>query len=279
MAVPRSVYAVSQTEIATQNDASAPVVQLRRLCKAFGRQKVLLDHADLEVRPGETLAIIGESGSGKSILLKIIMGLVDADSGQVLFKGRDVAQMEQENLDDLRREVGYVFQNDALFDSMTVLDNIGYAMREHTKASPEEIRARAIECLEKVGLEAWRLDLYPSELSGGQRKRVGIARAVAIKPEVVFYDEPTQGLDPQSITLIGRLIEELQAELQATSVIVTHDMRTAFTVADRIALLHEGQFQYVGTPIEFAQTQDEIVQEFIADALEELRELPFLQNP
>jgi len=279
VAVPRSVYAVSQTEIATQNDASAPVVQLRRLCKAFGRQKVLLDHADLEVRPGETLAIIGESGSGKSILLKIIMGLVDADSGQVLFKGRDVAQMEQENLDDLRREVGYVFQNDALFDSMTVLDNIGYAMREHTKASPEEIRARAIECLEKVGLEAWRLDLYPSELSGGQRKRVGIARAVAIKPEVVFYDEPTQGLDPQSITLIGRLIEELQAELQATSVIVTHDMRTAFTVADRIALLHEGQFQYVGTPIEFAQTQDEIVQEFIADALEELRELPFLQNP
>lgn len=257
---------------------NSPVVQIKELRKAFG-DRVLFDGLNLDVQAGETLAIIGESGCGKSILLKLIMGLLDADSGEILFKGEDVVQMDIEGLDRVRRQVGYVFQNDALFDSMTVLENIGYALTEHTSASLDEIRARAVECLEKVGLEAWRLDLFPSELSGGQRKRVGIARAVAIKPEVIFYDEPTQGLDPQSITLIGHLVEELQKELSATSVIVTHDMRTAFTVANRIALMHEGKFYYVGTPREFARSKDEVVQEFIADALEELQELPSLQDP
>lgn len=248
----------------------SPIVQLKGLRKAFG-DHVLFDSMDLEVLPGETLAIIGESGCGKSILLKVLIGLIEADGGEILFKGDDVREMDLDGLDGLRRQVGYVFQNDALFDSMTVLENIGYAMREHTASTPEEIRTRAIECLEKVGLEAWRLDLYPSELSGGQRKRVGIARAVAIKPEVVFYDEPTQGLDPQSITLIGKLVEGLQRELSATSILVTHDMRTAFTVANRIALMHEGRFHMVGTPQEFANSTDDVVQEFIADALEELR--------
>lgn len=268
------------TDSSPSSDASSevrPVIEIKQLRKAFG-DKVLFDGADLAVMPGETLAIIGESGCGKSVLLKLVMGLVDADAGEVLFKGEDVVTMDIEEIDRVRRQIGYVFQNDALFDSMTVLENIGYALKEHTQATPEEIRARAVECLEKVGLEAWRLDLFPSELSGGQRKRVGIARAVAIKPEVILYDEPTQGLDPQSITLIGRLVEELQAELSATSVIVTHDMRTAFTVANRIALVHDGRFYLVASPREFARSTDEVVQEFIADALEELRDLPSLQD-
>lgn len=256
---------------------SRALLEIRQLRKAFG-DKVMFDGADLSVMPGETLAIIGESGCGKSILLKMVMGLVDADGGEILFKGEDVVTMDLEAIDRVRRQVGYVFQNDALFDSMTVLENIGYALKEHTEATSEEIRARAVECLEKVGLEAWRLDLYPSELSGGQRKRVGIARAVAIKPEVLLYDEPTQGLDPQSITLIGRLVEGLQAELSATSIIVTHDMRTAFTVANRIALVHDGRFYLVASPREFAQSSDEVVQEFIADALEELRDIPALRD-
>jgi phospholipid/cholesterol/gamma-HCH transport system ATP-binding protein len=145
-------------------------------------------------------------------------------------------------------------------------------MREHTETGDTEIRARAAECLQFVGLEEWRLDMYPAELSGGQRKRVGIARAIAMKPEIMLYDEPTQGLDPQSITRIGELIAQLQRELNATSVIVTHDMRTAFDKADFIALLHDGRFEHVGTPKQFARNPAEPVREFIADALEELQE-------
>lgn len=253
--------------------------ELRGLCKAFDQDVTLIEDADLKVFEGETLALIGESGSGKSVLLKILMGLMEPDAGQVLFRGEDVHQMDQAALDDMRQQVGYVFQNDALFDSMSVLDNIGYGMREHTKATDEDILARAQDCLEFVGLERWRVKLYPAELSGGQRKRVGVARAIAMKPKVLLYDEPTQGLDPQSITRVANLITRLQEDLDATSVIVTHDMRTAFTTADRIALLHEGRFDYVGSPAQFAYHDAEPVKEFIADAMEEIQELPFLQNP
>lgn len=252
--------------------SAEPVIEIRNVHKAFGTLK-LLDDASLTIRKGETLAIIGESGCGKSVLLKIAMGLMDADGGEVFFKGRPVSTTRAEDLAELRQKAGYVFQADALFDSMTVLDNIGYGMREHTKASDQEIRDRATACLEFVGLEAWRLDLFPAELSGGQRKRVGIARAVAMRPEVLLYDEPTQGLDPQSITRIANLISRLQRELDATSIVVTHDMRTAFTVANRIALLHEGHFEHVGTPAQFAHSNAEPVREFIEDALEELEDL------
>lgn len=253
------------------------MVQLKGVGKAFG-DRVLLRDADLSVYASETLAIVGESGSGKSVLLKMVLGLMEADAGTILFKGQEVGDMDQAGLDQLRRQVGYVFQNDALFDSMTVLDNIGYAMREHTRATPEHIHERALECLQYVGLEPWRLEQFPSELSGGQRKRVGIARAVAIKPEIIFYDEPTQGLDPQSISRIALLIAGLQKQLRATSVIVTHDMRTAFTVADRVALLHDGRFDYHGTRREIAESDAEPVREFLGEALDELRELPFLSK-
>jgi phospholipid/cholesterol/gamma-HCH transport system ATP-binding protein len=245
--------------------------------KAFGAN-VLLRGASLVINKGETLAIIGESGSGKSIFLKMLIGLIDPDQGQIRFKGEDVVEMEQNKLDQVHRQIGYVFQNDALFDSMTILDNIGYGMREHTKSSEKEIRSRALECLEMVGLQSRILDLHPAALSGGMRKRVGIARAIAIGPEVLMYDEPTQGLDPQNITRIAEMIQKLQVQLQATSVVVTHDMRTAFGVSDRIALLDEQQFEYVGSPRELIHSEAPPVREFIAEAMEELRELPLMNE-
>jgi phospholipid/cholesterol/gamma-HCH transport system ATP-binding protein len=245
--------------------------------KAFGAN-VLLRDASLVINKGETLAIIGESGSGKSIFLKMLIGLIDPDQGQIRFKGEDVVEMEQNKLDQVHRQIGYVFQNDALFDSMTILDNIGYGMREHTKSSEKEIRSRALECLEMVGLQSRILDLHPAALSGGMRKRVGIARAIAIGPEVLMYDEPTQGLDPQNITRIAEMIQKLQVQLQATSVVVTHDMRTAFGVSDRIALLDEQQFEYVGSPRELIHSEAPPVREFIAEAMEELRELPLMNE-
>ena len=247
------------------------LIEIKGLYKAFD-DNVLFEGANLMIFEGETLAVVGESGSGKSVLLKMMMGLDEPDAGSIEFKGKNVMEMSQAELDEYRQKIGYVFQADALFDSMNVLENIGYSMREHTKASDAEIQARAAECLKFVGLEEWRLKLFPAELSGGQRKRVGIARAIAMKPEILFYDEPTQGLDPQSITRIGELIASLQHELNATSVIVTHDMRTAFDKANRIALLHEGRFEHVGTPKQFARNPAEPVREFIADALEELQE-------
>ncbi|MGH1345682.1 MAG: ABC transporter ATP-binding protein [Nannocystales bacterium] len=257
----------------------ATLFELRGLCKAFDADVPLLRDANLTVYEGETLAIIGESGCGKSVLLKMMMGLMEPDAGEILFRGKSVYDMNLEELGVMRKQVGYVFQNDALFDSMSVLDNIGYGMREHTKADDKEILDRAQDCLEFVGLERWRVKLYPAELSGGQRKRVGIARAIAMKPKMLLYDEPTQGLDPQSITRIANLIIRLRAELRATSVVVTHDMRTAFTAANRIALLHDARFDYVGSPAQFAYHDAEPVKEFIADALEEIQELPFLQAP
>jgi phospholipid/cholesterol/gamma-HCH transport system ATP-binding protein len=258
--------APSRTEV-----IEPPVIEIKGLCKAFD-DNVLFENANLTIYEGKTVAIVGESGSGKSVLLKIMMGLEEPDAGSIEFKGKNVFGMNQAELDEYRQQVGYVFQNDALFDSMNVLENIGYSLREHTKAGDAEIQARAAECLRVVGLEEWRLKLFPAELSGGQRKRVGIARAVAMKPSILFYDEPTQGLDPQSITRIGELIAQLQRELNATSVVVTHDMRTAFDKADFIALLHEGRFDHVGTPKQFARSPAEPVREFIADALEELQE-------
>jgi phospholipid/cholesterol/gamma-HCH transport system ATP-binding protein len=257
---------------------TTPVVELRDVTFGFG-DNVLLKGANLVLHPGETLAIIGESGCGKSVMLKMFIGLLRPQEGTVSFKGQNLAGIDQPALDAIRQQVGYVFQNDALFDSMTNVDNIGYSLREHSKAGDDEIRARALECLKSVGLEERVLDLRPSNLSGGMRKRVGIARAIAARPEVLLYDEPTQGLDPQNITRIGELIASLQRELSATSVVVTHDMRTAFGVADRIALMHEGHFPHVGTPRELLQSSEPAIREFIDDAMEELEALPGLASP
>lgn len=249
-----------------------PLIAVRKLGKAFG-PKVLLHDASLEVYKGETLAIIGESGSGKSVFLKMLIGLLEPDEGEILFKGENVASMDSDGLGKLHRQVGYVFQADALFDSMTIVDNVGYAMKEFTKSSDEEIRARAKTCIEMVGLKPHVLDLYPASLSGGMRKRAALARAIAIEPEVLLYDEPTQGLDPQNITRIAEMIEALQRDLHVTSVVVTHDLRTAFGVSNRIVMLHDTRFQYEGTPEEMMASTEVPVREFIDEAMDELREL------
>ncbi|MEM7153534.1 MAG: ATP-binding cassette domain-containing protein [Myxococcota bacterium] len=248
---------------------TAPLFEIRGLHKAFD-DLVLFEDTSLSVHRGETLSIIGESGCGKSIWLKMMIGLIEPDQGQILFRGEDVGRMNNEGLGKLRRSVGYLFQGGALFDSMTVVDNVGYALREHKKMPEDEIRERVSVCLEKVNLNRRILDQWPAELSGGMRKRVALARAIAVEPEVVLYDEPTQGLDPQSITIIAELISELQADLDITSVLVTHDMRCAFSVSDRIAMVHDRRMPYQATPQALAESTDPIVQEFISEALEEL---------
>lgn len=245
--------------------------ELQGVHKAFGEQ-VLFEDTSLVVRRGETLSIIGESGSGKSILLKMMIGLVPVDAGKILFRGEDVTQMSAEGLNRVRKSVGYVFQAGALFDSMTVLENVGYALREHKDLPAEAIRERVIDCLEKVNLDRRILDQWPAELSGGMRKRVALARAIAVQPEVVLYDEPTQGLDPQSITIIAEMISELQRTLDITSVLVTHDMRCALSVSDRIAMVHERGIPFVGTPDEMAASDHEVIKEFVEEALEEMKE-------
>ncbi len=243
--------------------------EVRGLEKAFG-SNVLFAGADLDVFEGETLAIIGESGSGKSIFLKMLIGLVEPDAGVILYKGRNIADFDQAALDNLHREVGYVFQNDAMFDSMTVLENVGYGLRGKSDA---EVRAIAEKFIEMVGLQIADLEKFPASLSGGMRKRAALARAIAVEPEIILYDEPTQGLDPQNITRIAEMIEQLQMELKGTSVVVTHDMRTAFGVSSRIVMLYGGKFAFEGTPEQLIEAREGPIHEFIQDAREELQAL------
>jgi phospholipid/cholesterol/gamma-HCH transport system ATP-binding protein len=230
--------------------------------KSFDAHMVY-DQMDLYVRKGETLTIIGGSGEGKSVCLKMMIGLLAPDSGDIRIQGASVLGQDDEGLRLVRRQVAYVFQGGALFDSMTVADNIGYGLREHTAQSDEEIRARAKHCLELVGLGAEVLDAMPSSLSGGMRKRVALARSIALEPEVILYDEPTTGLDPKNINRIGRMIRKLQHELGVTSVVVTHDMPMAAKASDRVAMLYEKRFPFVGTVDEMWNSDRPEVRDFI----------------
>ena len=250
------------------NEATAEIeniIEFQKVSKSF-REKIIYKDMDLAVRRGETLTIIGGSGTGKSVCLKMVIGLLHADSGQVLVDGNDVGEMNREDLQKVRRKVSMVFQSGALFDSMTVLDNVGYALREHTRDSDDEIRERVLKCLELVGLGREAnpeiLDLMPASLSGGMRKRVALARSIALAPDVILFDEPTTGLDPQNSTRISRMIRELQRELGVTSVVVTHDMALAWHVADRVAMLHAYHFPYVAPVDEFRRIEDPIVRDF-----------------
>jgi phospholipid/cholesterol/gamma-HCH transport system ATP-binding protein len=247
-------------------DGPEAVFQLRNVRKAFGDNVVFQD-VDIEVRPGETLTILGGSGLGKSVCLKMMIGLMMADEGEVLFHGQDVGQMDHEQLQALRRRVSMVFQGGALFDSMTVLENVGYALFEHTRQSDDEIRTRVIRCLEMVGLgldaDPEILEKMPASLSGGMRKRVALARSIAIGPEVILYDEPTTGLDPPNCDRIATMIRHLQRELRATSVVVTHDIDTAFMVSDRVAMLHDRRFPWVAPTEQFRALQAPEVRDFI----------------
>ncbi len=231
------------------------------LCKSFAEKKVL-DACDLAIHKGETLVVIGRSGQGKSVLLKLLVRLLEPDSGRVWLEGREVTGLSRAPLMELRKHFGMLFQGAALFDSMTVAENVGLILQEHTDWSAERIRARASECLELVGLRGVE-DKLPSALSGGMKKRAGLARAIVMQPQYILYDEPTTGLDPITADAINDLIVKLQRELQVTSVVVTHDMQSAYKVADRMAMLNEGRIIFQGSVAEVRSTDHEAVRQFI----------------
>jgi phospholipid/cholesterol/gamma-HCH transport system ATP-binding protein len=226
-----------------------PVIEFKGVTKKFG-SKLVLDNVDLGVRRGEVLVILGGSGTGKSVSLRQMNGLDHPDSGQVFVDGVDISHFDEDQLGPIRRKVGMLFQGGALFDSMTVFENIAFALREHTSMSERDIVHRVGEVLGFVNLGRDVERLLPSSLSGGMKKRVSLARTVALKPDVLLYDEPTTGLDPVTAMTINRLIVDLNKRLATTSVVVTHDITSALFVADRIAFLKNGRFAFIGTPEE-----------------------------
>jgi phospholipid/cholesterol/gamma-HCH transport system ATP-binding protein len=239
------------------------MIVLRGIRKTFGTQ-VVLDHVDFEVREGETVALLGPSGTGKSVLLKHIIGLIRPDAGAVIVDDREVGRLKRKELSELRSRIGYVFQNGALFDSMDVFENVRLGITDEDKYRDlEYCRKRVAECLRLVNLAPETRDKYPGELSGGMRKRVGIARAIAGSPKYLLYDEPTSGLDPVNADVIDELVKRLDNELGVTSVMVTHDVRGAFRVADRLALLTGGQIVQQGTQEEFLASRNPKVKEFL----------------
>jgi phospholipid/cholesterol/gamma-HCH transport system ATP-binding protein len=240
---------------------SSPLVRLVGVEKKLGRQRVLRG-VDLEIREGEKMVIIGRSGGGKSVLLKHILGLMQPDAGEVWFRNHDLAQLNEEQMVPLRKETGMLFQNGALFDSLTVGENVAFPLREKGGIKEEEIEAEVARALKIVDLPRQE-SKWPSELSGGMRKRVALARAAIARPALMLYDEPTSGLDPIVSDSINKLMVRLGEELNMTSVIVTHDMVSARVVGDRIALLHEGRIYCVDEPKAVLESQDPIVKRFV----------------
>jgi phospholipid/cholesterol/gamma-HCH transport system ATP-binding protein len=236
-------------------------IQLSNVVKAFGA-RTILDGVSLEVRESETLAIIGTSGVGKSVLLKTIVGLLEPDRGSVSVDGQNVALLAREQLYALRRKVGYVFQFAALFDSMSVFDNVAMGLRRMDTMSESEIEQRVEEALQRVDMQGFERRM-PGQLSGGQRKRVGLARAVATYPKYLLYDEPTTGLDPVTTAVIDELILRMARELGVAGVVVTHDLKSAFRVASRIAMLHDGKIRFVGSPTDLQNARDPVVRAFV----------------
>jgi phospholipid/cholesterol/gamma-HCH transport system ATP-binding protein len=229
--------------------------------KSFG-PKTVLDGLTLEVPTGETMAIIGQSGSGKSVTLKLLIGILEPDAGRILLDGTDLVALDGTARQAVSRKFGMLFQGAALFDSMTVAENVAFGLDRHTELGPEEKRARVTESLEKVGLRNVE-HLMPHELSGGMKKRVGLARAIAYRPEIILYDEPSTGIDPIRADAINELINLLKTEMGVTSIVITHDMVSAYKVADRIAMLYEGRIVAVGTPSEIRESPNPVVQQFI----------------
>jgi phospholipid/cholesterol/gamma-HCH transport system ATP-binding protein len=240
------------------------MIELRGVKKRFGAQ-VILDGVDFDVREGETVALLGPSGTGKSVLLKTIIGLITPDAGQVIVDGKDVPLLKRDELAELRKTIGYVFQNGALFDSMNVFENVRLGIVDEKKFKDVAYaKERVTQCIKLVNLQPdVVMQKFPAELSGGMRKRVGIARAIAGQPKYLLYDEPTSGLDPVNSDIIDALVQRLDQELGVTSVMVTHDVRGAFRVANRLALLSEGKVVMQGTPQEFLASDHPKVKAFL----------------
>lgn len=247
---------------AEEDDDEHPIVELDNVSLAFDYP--VLEDISLTVEKGETVVIVGESGTGKSTILKLILRLLVPDKGRVLIMGDDIVSLSFDEALDVRQSMGMVFQGAALFDSLTVFDNVAYPLREHTKLTEDEIEAHVREKLEFVDLDPDKvMDSLPAELSGGMKKRVGIARGMANDPQIMLYDEPTSGLDPLTTGTITRLIMKLQRELGVTSVVVSHDIRSAFRMGSRIALLAERSILFMGTPEEMASSDDKYLRDFL----------------
>ena len=242
------------------------MIKLVDLHKSFGKQKVL-DGLDLEIEAGKTTVIIGRSGGGKSVLLKHIIGLIRPDSGEVLIDGTDITRLGDRDLNEIRKKFGMLFQEAALFDSMTVGENVAFPLREHTRMKEEKIRRIVANRLHAVGLTGVEAKM-PSELSGGMRKRVGLARAIAMQPQIVLFDEPTTGLDPVMTEAINRLIMETQKHFDLTCVVISHDIQSIFTIGHRIAMLYEGKIIAYGTPEEMQASRDPVIVQFLAGSID-----------
>ncbi|HYO11019.1 MAG TPA: ABC transporter ATP-binding protein [Tepidisphaeraceae bacterium] len=249
-------------------------IELRNVSKRFG-SLVVLRNLTLAIEKGQSLVVIGASGTGKSVMLKHIVGLLRPDHGEVWIDGRRIDNLAERDLVDVRTRFGFLFQMGALFDSLTVAENVAFPVVEHTHKPAEEIAAIVKTKLRQIGLPDAGPKM-PGELSGGQKKRVALARAIALDPEVILYDEPTTGLDPVRSDVINELILKLQRELHVTSIVVTHDMNSAFKVADRIVMLHEGRIVFDGTPDEIQKSEDPDVKRFVQGEADE-RELASLK--
>jgi len=247
-----------------ESEAARSAVALRGLRKSFAGQHVL-DGVDLEVAQGETLAVLGRSGSGKSVLLKLIIGLQKPDSGSIQIHHEEITRLERAKLNEVRKKVGFLFQEGALYDSLTIEENVAFPLRRHTEMSPAERQDRVQQLLSRVGMDKDSRKM-PSEISGGMKKRVGLARALALDPDILLFDEPTAGLDPITATEIEQLILTLQEQRKTASIVVTHDLHGARTVSDRLALIHEGTVLIQGTFEELQQSDEPFVHEFLRDA-------------
>jgi phospholipid/cholesterol/gamma-HCH transport system ATP-binding protein len=266
----RNELAADDQETADQNHGhpepkerdEQSVIELQHVALAFDHP--VLDDVSFAAHPGETVAVVGESGTGKSTILKLILRLLSPDKGKVFVKGEDLSTLTYDEALQRRQSMGMVFQGGALFDSLTVFDNVAYPLYEHTDLSDDEIEQRVREKLEYVDLDPNEvLDRKPAELSGGMQKRVGIARGLASNPEIMLYDEPTSGLDPLTTATVMNLIIKLQRNLHVTSIVVTHDIRSAFRMASKIALLAERRITFFGTPEEMAASDDPYIQRFL----------------
>jgi phospholipid/cholesterol/gamma-HCH transport system ATP-binding protein len=247
-----------------QSKSDGPSIVIRALRKSFGSQ-VVLDGIDLTIEPGKTVSILGQSGAGKSVLLKLIIGLQKPDSGTIEIQGRDIAKVSHEGLNEIRKKIGFLFQNGALYDSLTVAQNVGFPLARHTQLSREERDQRVHELLSKVGMER-DAGKMPAEISGGMQKRVGLARALALDPEIVLFDEPTAGLDPITADEIDNLIAQLKRERHMTSIAVTHDIHAVRLVSDRIVMLRQGSVVMDGTFEDMKKDKDEFIVRFLKTA-------------
>src|SRR5215468_5869720 len=259
------IEAPASPELSTKSHSargnSSPMIAVRSLAKKIEQQEILRG-VDLQVKTGETLVIIGRSGGGKTVLLKHIVGLMEPDAGEIWIQGQNIIGLDEQQLGEIRKKVGILFQSGALFDSMTVEDNIAFPLREAGERDPEVLHAKVVEMLEVMEMEGQE-EKMPESLSGGMRKRVGLARAIIRRPSCVLYDEPTAGLDPMVADSINRVIRRLQTHFGITSLVVTHDMKSAFDVADRIAYLHEGRVYFHGTSSDLQKSPDRLIQDFL----------------